>query len=178
MKFTSVKHQIVNIKPSRGFTLVELLLYSIIVGTIVLSMAVLLSLLMQSRVKNQVVAEVEQQGFQVMQLITQTARNAEAVNSPSQGASASSLSLDVVTAANDPTVFDLSGNTIRIKEGSATAISLTNSLIIASDLLFENLSYTDTHGTIRIQFTLTHVNSSGRNEYDYVKTFYGTATLR
>src|SRR4030042_4420700 len=78
-----------------GFTLVELLLYASIVGAVVLSMAGFLSLLMQSRVTNQTISQVEQQGIQVMQIITQTARNAEAIASPAIGTSASSLTLDV-----------------------------------------------------------------------------------
>lgn len=154
-----------------GFTLVELLLYISIVGAIVLSIAGFLSLLMQSRVKNQTIAEVEQQGVQVMQIITQTGRNAAAINSPSTGSSASSLSVDT-------TVFDLSGDAIRIIEGAGSPITLTNSRVAASSLTFINLSRTGTPGIIKIQFTLTHVNSEGRQEYNFNKTFYGSATLR
>ncbi len=141
----------------RGFTLVELLLYVSIIGAIVLSVAGFLSLLMQSRVKNQTISEVEQQGIQVMQIITQTGRNAGSINFT--------------------TAFDLSGGVIRINDGSGP-VALTNSRVTASGLTFQNLSRAGTPGTIRIQFTLTHINPSGRNEYDYNKTFYGTATLR
>ncbi len=136
-----------------GFTLIELLLYVSIVGAIVFSFSGFLSLLMQSRVKNQTIAEVEQQGVAVMQLITQTGRNATDINFTS--------------------TFDLSGGTIR-----QNSIALTNSRIVASSLTFQNLSRPNTPGTVRIQFTLTHINPSGRNEYDYNKTFYGTASLR
>ncbi len=162
----------------KGFTLIELLLCVSVIGLVVFSFTGFLSLLMQSRVKNQTVAEVEQQGIQVLQIITQTGRNAETINSPPVGVSDSSLSLDVVTTANDPTVFDLSSGVIRIQEGVNPAVSLTNSRITVSDLTFQNLSPTGTPGTIRIQFTLTHINPSGRNEFNYNKTFYGTATLR
>ncbi|MBI5222371.1 MAG: prepilin-type N-terminal cleavage/methylation domain-containing protein [Candidatus Magasanikbacteria bacterium] len=162
----------------KGFTLVELLLYASITSVMLLVISVFLSTLLESRVKNQTIAEVEQQGTQVMQLITQTARNAEAITSPATGASASSLTLDVVTVASDPTIFDLSGGVIRIKEGAGTATALTNSRVTASALTFQNLSRTSTPGTIRIMFTLTYVNSSGRNEYTYAKTFYGSASLR
>lgn len=158
-------------KKSNGFTLIELLLYVSIIGAIVLSFAGFLSLLMQSRVKNQTIAEVEQQGIQVMQIITQTSRNAGSINSPTQGQTANSLSVD-------STVFDLSAGTIRITEGTGSPISLTNSRVTASGLTFQNLSRTGTPGTIRIQFTLSYFNSSGKNEYDFSKTFYETATLR
>ena len=113
-----------------------------------------------------------------MHVITQTARNAETITSPAQGASAALLTLDVVTVANDPTVFDLSGGAMRITEGVGSAVALTNSRVTASTLNFQNLSRTGTPGTVRITFTLTHVNPSSRQEYNYARTFYGSASLR
>lgn len=161
-----------------GFTLVELVLYISITSVMILVISVFLSTLLESRIKNKTIAEVESQGARVMQLITQTARNAEAITSPALGASASSLTLDVVTVASDPAIFDLSSGVIRIKEGTGLAVALTNSRITASGLSFSNLSRASTPGTIRMTFTLSHVNTSGRNEYEYTKTFYGSASLR
>jgi prepilin-type N-terminal cleavage/methylation domain-containing protein len=163
---------------NHGFTLIELLLYIAVASIILLVSTLFLFSLLESRVKNQTIAEVEQQGLQVMQVITQTIRNAEAVNSPAQGTSASTLSLDVVNATFDPTVFNLSSEVMNIKEGTNAAISLTNSRVIASGLSFQNLSRANTPGTVRVQYTLTHRNPDGRNEYSFAKTFVGSATLR
>ena len=66
----------------KGFTLIELLLYIAIASIIVFTTASLLRFTLESRVKNQTIAEVEQEGIQVMQLITQTIRNATAISSP------------------------------------------------------------------------------------------------
>jgi len=162
----------------RGFTLIELLLYISISGVIFLTGSILLFLILQSRVKNQTVAEVEQQGIQVLQLISQAIRNAENINSPLAGSSSSSISIDVISAPNDPTIFDLSTGVVRITEGAGSPISITSTSVVASDLTFENLSRTDTPGVIRIQFTLARTVLTGRNEYDYSKTFYGSASLR
>jgi len=161
-----------------GFTLVELLLYIVIASTILLSITALFGILLQARVKNQAISEVEQQGAQVMQIITQSIRNAEDINSPAIGASAALLLLDVIESENDPTVFDLSNNAIRITEGVSDPVILTNSRAQASGLLFSNLSYTGTSGIIKIEFTLSHVNPEGRSEYDWQKAFYGSASLR
>ena len=162
----------------KGFTLIELLLYIGISSIMLLIISVFLSLLIESRIKNQTVAEVEQQGLQVMEIITQTARNADAINTPTQGTSAPSLSLAVIPPANNPTLFNLSGSVIYITENINTPVALTNTRVIVSGLLFQNLSLAGTPGTIRIQFTLTHINTSGRNEYSFAKTFIGSATLR
>lgn len=161
-----------------GFTLIELLLYVAISAVILLAVSFFLQTLLESRIKNQTIAEVEQQGLQAMQMITQTTRNAEAIILPAQGASASSLTLDVLTGASDPTVFDLSSGIIRIAEGADPPVALTNSRVTTSAITFQNLSHAGTPGIIRIQFTLMHINPEGRNEYNFSKTFIGSATLR
>lgn len=162
----------------KGFTLVELLLYLGLAAVLLLVISVFLAMLLQSRVKNQTVAEVEGQGAMVMNLITQTIRNAEGINSPAAGASAASLSLDAAGVSNDPTVFDLSSGTLRIQEGAAAPVALTSSQVTASSLSFQNLSRAGTPGTVRVQFTLSYINPSGRNQYNYSKTFYASASLR
>jgi len=140
-----------------GFTLIELILYVGLAAVMILAVSIFLSTMLQSRVRNQTVLEVESQGIQVMQIVTQAGRNAN--------------SIDFTTS------FDLSQGVIIMNDGSGP-VALTNSRVVASNLTFQNLSRTDTPGTIRIQFTLTHINPSERNEYDFSKTFYGSATLR
>ncbi len=166
------------LQTNSGLTLIELLLYVAISSVLLLVISFFLFTLLQSRIKNQTIAEVEQQGLQVVQVITQTARNATGINTPGDGTSGSSLSLGVIAGVNDPSVFDSSGGVIRIKEGAGSAVALTNSRVSVSSLTFQNLSRNNTLGTIRVQFTLTHINSAGRNEYSFSKTFTGSATLR
>lgn len=178
IQITNYKLKSYNLQAHSGFTLIELLLYIAVSSAILLTTSLFLQILLESRVKNQTIAEVEQQGLQAMQLITQTARNAEAITAPAPSASAASLTLDVITAAGDPAIFDLASGMIRIKEGTTAVIPLTNSRVTASALAFQNLSRASTTGAIRIQFTLTHINPEGRNEYNFSKTFIGSATLR
>jgi Tfp pilus assembly protein PilW len=168
----------IEIKKKPGFTLVELLLYVGISSAILLATSIFLSVLLESRVKNQTISEVEQQGVQVMQLITQTVRNADLINIPTIGASGASLSVNNSLASTTPTVFDLSGGVIRIKEGANVVINLTNSKVTVSNLSFFNLSRTSTPGVVKIIFTLSSVNPSGRNEYSFSKTFVGSAAIK
>ncbi|MEK7607278.1 MAG: hypothetical protein AAB444_03735 [Patescibacteria group bacterium] len=162
----------------QGFTLVELLLYVGLSSLLLLTMTLFLSTLLESRVKNQTVAEVEQQGAAALHMMAQIIRNAESITSPIQGNNASSLTLNVITGANDPTVFDLSSDALRITEGAGSPMVLTNSRVTVSGLTFQNLSHTGTPGAVRVNFTLTHVNPTGRNEYQFQKTFTASATLR
>ena len=165
-------------KTIKGFTLIEILLYISISSVLLLSVSSFFSMLLQSRVKNQTVAEVEQQGLEVMQIITQALRNADVINAPAPGTSAASLSANTLISGSNPTIFDLSSGAIRITEGANPAIPLTNSHISGTNIIFKNLSRSGTPGTVRIQFTLSHNNPGGRNEQSFTKTFIASATLR
>ena len=160
-----------NIKNNQGFSLLELLLYIGLASTILLVISGFFVVTLQSRVKNQTIAEVEQQGARVMQIITQKIHNATTLTSPAQGVSSSSLNLN-----SGGIIFDLATNTIRIDEG--TPVNLTSNKVLATDLSFYNLSYTDTPGIIRIQFTLTYDNPAEKKVHEYSQTFYGSANLR
>lgn len=168
-----------NLKTNKGFTLIELLLYVSLSSAMLFVMSMAFFTFFESRIKNQTILEVNGEGAQIMQLITQTVRNANGVNSPTIGTNDASLSLSVVDPLKDPTIFDLSGGEIKITEGLNPAISLTNVLqVTVSGLLFENLSRPATPDTIAISFTLSHVNPNNRNEYNYMRSFYGSVSLR
>lgn len=165
-------------KQNRGFTFIELLLYVATVSTMIFVVSYLWYLLMAARVKNQTVAEVERQGAQAILVISQVVRSAQSINSPFNGASAGTLSLSMADASKNPTIVDLSGGAIRITEGSGSATALTSSRLTVTGLTFINLSATGTPGIIRTQATVTQVNPSGVNEYDYTQTFYGSTSIR
>src|SRR3989338_10609748 len=76
-----------------GFTLVELVLYVGLAAVMILSVSIFLSTMLQARVRNQTVLEVESQGIQVAQRILQVVRNPLGVYSPLGGLSDSSLSM-------------------------------------------------------------------------------------
>jgi len=145
-------------KIENGFSLIELLLYISLSGIILLSILTFMASLLDARVKNQAIAEVDQSGTAIMQLITQTIRNATAINSPSSGTSASTLSLNTAVPANNPTVFDLSGGAIRITEGAGSPVNISSSRVVVSNLNFQNLSQPSAPGNIRLSFTLTHIH--------------------
>ena len=161
-----------------GYTLLELLLYISMYSIIMLSVMGLLFTLLEVRIKSRTEAEVDQQGVQIVHLITQAIRNSDNINSPAAGASSASLSLDMPGTSLDPTVFDLSSGVARISETGGAAVELSNSLVTVSDLTFTNLTRPQTPGNIRIEFTVTYVNNEGRYEYDYSKTFTADASLR
>ena len=167
-----------SMKQQNGFTLIELLLYLGIAAVVLLGVSIFISLLLQARIKNQTVAEVEQQGAAAMQIMTQALRNANVITSPAAGSSAASISFSTFATSTNPTTFNLASTTLQITEGASSAVALTNARVHASNLNFSNLSRASTPGIVRLQFTLTYYNPGGRNEYNYAKTFIGSAALR
>ena len=114
-----------------------------------------------------------------MSLITQTIRNGRSIQVPSIGTSSSTLSITTGNAVLNPTVFDLSSTTVRIKEGSKTVVPLINSRVRLSALTFQNVSSaSSTEKIIRISYTIDYLNQGGRSEYSFTKSFSGSATLR
>lgn len=163
---------------STGYTLIELLLYISLTGILLLSLVTFFGMSVDARVKTQTVTEVDQQGAAIMEYMQQTVRNATAITAPTAGTSAASLTVTVPTASLSPTVFNLSGTTLQVKEGTAAAIPLTNSDVRLTALTFTNVSRGGTDGAVRISFTLERINVSGRNEYDSSETFTTTVSLR
>ena len=179
MKIMYKKYKINNQQNAiNGFTLIELLLY---IGLLVLFIGVATTFIlgfMETKAKNNTIVDVEEQGTFASRLIGQTLRNATSINSPSQGTTATSLSINTYDPAKTPTLFDLSGGAIRMKEGSGAYINLTNTNVTITNLTFSNLSRANTPGVIKYQFTVTYINPDSRNVYDFEKTFYQSASLR
>lgn len=162
----------------KGFTLVEFMIYIGIFSVMAISILGLAGTILQPKVKVMVINEVEKQGAQVIQQVTQTIRNAEGINSPSRTNTAASLSLDVVDVADDPTVFDLSSGIFQITEGLAASVPLTSDRVVVSGLQFKNVTRPKGYGSIKFQFTIDYYNPAGINDFEYSKTFYATADLR
>jgi type II secretory pathway pseudopilin PulG len=161
-----------------GYTLIELLLYISLTGILLVSLAVFFGMSVDARIKTQSVTEVNQQGASAMDYLQQTVRNATSISAPAAAATAASLTVVVPTASLSPTVFNVNGTILQVKEGAAAAIPLTNDDVQITNLTFTNLTRSGTDGAVRISFTVSRTNIGGRNEYDYSKTFTTTVAIR
>ena len=163
------------LKNNRGFTLIELLLYTVIAAGLLLSITAMIALLTQSRVKNKTISTIEQQGVQILQIISQEIRNSSAITSPPNGSGGTTLQLQNISGQN--TIFNLTSTTLReTKLGQIIPLSSNN--IIVNNLEFLNLTSDNAHNSVKIKFTLNYNNTAGRIEYNYSQNFYGSATLR
>jgi len=121
--------------------------------------------------------EVQQNGRFTLTKITQEIKKATGINIPPPGSSINLLSLAMADASLNPTIFDLADGKLRITQGSQGPFELTSDEAKVSNLLFTNLSYPNTPGTIRIEMTIEHLNPNGRMEYRASIDFKTTVSL-
>jgi len=165
-------------KANDGFTLIEMLVYVGIFSIVDSAIVAFMQLMTQSRINNQIVLEVNDQGAQVVRVITQAIRNSSGINSPATSTTASSLSINTTLASTTPTVFSLVSGVLYKTEGANPSLALTNNKVSASNLQFTNLSRSSTPGTARFSFTLSDNITSAQAQYNFSSIFYGSASLR
>lgn len=161
-----------------GFTLIELLLSIATIGVLVLIVASLVTALGQSRARTETALTVQDEGERVLAMIEDGVRNASGISAPLFGTTGAALMLHRDDPMKEPTTFGADSARIIIREGQDSVAPLTSSRVIASDFSVAHNGQSDTHGTVRITFTLSAVNPSKRPEFDYARTFTTSVSLR
>jgi len=115
-----------------------------------------------------------------MQEIGQSIRSASAITAPLPAAAGSSLTLHEVDLTKSPTTYAVASGIVSLTEGShGSAVALNSPAVTVSNLNFQNLSLAGTTSQIiRVSFTVSYANNTGRDEYTYSKTFYNSYSLR
>ena len=167
---------------TRGFTLIETLLYIAIIGTAVTSFVFFAFSISEPRNKTYVVQEVQANMRTATSLISQRIREATGVNVDSSvfGSDPGVLSLVMADSSINPTVIDLSEDDgiLRIIEGAANAVAITSSEVNVINLVFANLAPGGERESIRVAITIEFNNSSGDVEFDYTQNATTTITIR
>jgi len=162
----------------KAFTLIEFLIYIGIVTIVLLAAGAITFNVIYGKAKLDSIEELNYSARLAMNEITESIKSADLINSPVQGESASSLSLQFGDALVDPKVFDLSDGVLRVKEGDGAAVSITPDEVRVTELSFFNLSYDGSPGTIRVKMMMEFNNPSNRQEYNFENTFYTTVNIR
>lgn len=167
------------LRRTRGFTLIELVVYISIVSGVLLIAVVLSIDLLRGRAKSTSLIVVNQNARLALERMTAAIRNANLVNAGSStfGSHPGSLSLQMPDSAVNPTVFDVSGGAMRVTEGTGSAQSLTSPDIEVTSLLFTYLNQTGSEG-IRISLELRRVNPAGVQEFNVQQSYVASAIVR
>lgn len=164
-------------KYTRGFTLIELILYVAILG-IFLTGAVLFAWdVIYGRVKSQTQLEVIQNARLASKRIQIEVKNASSITS----ATGSTLTLATADASTNPTIIDLSSGRVRIGYGTSGSCPISSPCFLTSDnVSISNLTFTDlsTGDSEQVKFALTVVSTADRKEWQSAVTYQGSAELR
>lgn len=175
-----------NMKNQKAFTLIELLLYVGIVSIVMSTLIAFAWNVVISGVKNTTQQEVYSQSRYLAEKIKYEIRNASTINTGTSNFgvelannSSSQLSLGNSVVSNNPTIINVSGGKVMIKQGSSTAIALNSADTTVTSLIFTNYSSVD-NKTKHIGFTLTVRSNTTNTRKEYINsmTLRSSAELR
>ncbi len=165
----------------RGFTLIETILYILIIGMILSTLGLFLNHLLQARAKTLASSDLITAARTIQDVLGHAARAAEGINTSTStfGSDPGILSLNMVEVGVDPTVFSLTGadGQLQVSEAGGGNILLTTDEVAITNLVFTNLTGDDDTGIIQVQFTLEAVNTSGSAYFDYEQSFETTLRI-
>lgn len=151
-----------------GFTLIEFIIYSVIIallmGALIFSGANILS----TRLRIIAMEEMNKNVNNSLEKIAFLIRNSEGVNSAGSG----SLSLQM-PSPNNPTVISLDNNAIIITEGGVSK-QLTTTPVSVTSLIFDEFS----EDAVRINTIFEVESSSPREEFTIIREFSLTENVR
>ena len=159
-------------KNASGFTIIELLLYTAISAAMIASISIILSTLLEIRVKNQSIVEVEQQGQIIMIDLTRAVRNADTVNGLPAATTGTTLS---ITENGNTSVYSLENGRLVVSVNGSDNTPLSGSKIEISNLVFSNFGRPGTKGLFRIEYTVSRSNPLAGAGPALSRTFFGSA---
>lgn len=158
---------------SRGFTLIEIIIYTVIVSSILASMILITRAMYEThaRVRSSIILE-ENLRFALAR-VTIAIREADAVTTPASG-TGTTLGLTMSDPADDPTTITETNGILLMQEGSGANNALTSSELEVTDLTFTRSSGT----TPIIRIELTGQLRDAMGPYQTSLTFTNSAVIR
>ncbi len=164
---------------SKGFTLIELIIYSAIICLLLVGSSIFAWQIIQGNIKISTYREVEQNINFAMEKITFAIRNSSKIVQPNTpGESSSLLELNMQDPFKTPTRIEVSNQKLIIKEGGNGPYSLTSDLVKVTNLKFTNLSYKDTSGILKIELVIESESLAKKREYEAKVNLENSVSLR
>lgn len=165
-------------KNKKGFTLVDMVFYLIVVVTLILTITQMVGTLTSARLRGEAITEVDNNGIFVARTISSEIINATVITAPTKGLTDSSLVLETDDLGTDPIEFTLNSGVLTMSEAGGTPIQLTSNRVVVSDINFYNFSVGTTDNSVSFDITIRHSNPDNISELNYERTFYGSGTVR
>lgn len=136
-----------------GFSLIELILYIALFGSMVAAITAAITLMAQTDAKIIAAAEVQEMTMFVVNRVEQAVEGAMQIDLPASG-SGNVLALQMRNPAENPTRIEVQDETLQIVVGSGLTLSnLTSSRVRVTNFTVTRIPSV-TGGAVRIQYTL------------------------
>ena len=159
----------------RGLTLVELLLF---VGILALASGAIIGLMVltnENRARQGATVDVEQNGLQLLQFLTNEIRHAERILGPARGSSGSILVLQVADDNSNPVIIAAQSGALLLVRRDAEA-NLTPVQVMVTEMRVWNTSVTDDRPSLSLSFTVRGIAAPTQSGA-YTRTFQTGMTL-
>lgn len=124
----------------KGFTLIETIIYVALFSVIISLVIGAVYHIIDSSANLQRSITADSEAHFLARKIEWALTGISAINLPVSGTTGASLSVDKVNYAQNPIVFDLDSNNLRVKKGLASPVILNSANVTVSDLQFEHLA--------------------------------------
>gem|GEM_PF-4698664 len=155
---------------TQAFTLIEVIIATAVISGIVFASVGFFGAVLAGRAKTKAAQEVHDATRIASALITKRIRSAATVVSASStfGVSPGVLTLSMADSALNPTVINVSGNSVlQITEGTSAPVSVTSNDVSVTNLVFTQTSYPGSSGGITLDMTIAYRNPDADPNYSY-----------
>ncbi len=137
-----------------GTTLIELLIFIVILALVAVAVLPLLFTATEDRLLQQTISIVEQNGAQLLQTIGYEARHAERIILPAIGASGSILTLQTGSGGTNPTVIGFATGSVILVRRTAKQ-TLSSSQVAIQNFTVRNTSVSSVNQSVFVSFTVS-----------------------
>jgi Tfp pilus assembly protein PilW len=158
---------------AKGFTIVETLIYTVLLALIMSSVVLLTTATIRTKAKEQATAMLSQNLRFALNLIAAQVSQSSDITSPASGAS-SSMILATTSSSTNPVTFSLSSTTLMMAQAAGTAVSVTSNEVDITSLSFTR--FTGTPASVRI--VMSGKVHNAQSAWQATLTVTSTATIR
>jgi len=166
---------------SKGFTLVETLIYIAIIGGILATFIGFSLNISGARNKTYVTEEVQANARIAMDVISQKIQSANGVTTSSSvfNTDPGTLVLTMSSSTFNPTIINLSADdgVLQIKQGTGATTTVTANTVRVTNLQFTNLSASSTHENIKVNLTVEFATTTDI-DFQYTQSLTSTISAR
>lgn len=142
-------------RSEHGFSLLELVIYIAIFAVSSTFLMAILTTITRIQVRQQSANQVNQQVSFISSAIRRFVQEASVIDMPA-GVSTSTLTLRTASSTTDPTVFYLASSTIYLREGTSTALALTDPKVLVDDFTAVKIENPGGRAIVEINLALSY----------------------